>query len=131
MRIVRLFLLFRAKKQGCGAGKFLAAPAPGFFLSGSGSCFIFGAAPAPGFFLKSGTGSKGAKTTGSYRLRLPSPALLLTNTRLALLRSIGQSTSWKWLKLSAIIPVEGLRLLKTNLDTNVKDDLADSSVLSI
>ena len=39
MRIVRLLSHFRAKKQGCGARKFLAAPAPppGFF----------GVAPAP------------------------------------------------------------------------------------
>ena len=45
MIIGRLLSLFRAIKQGCGAGKFLAAPAPAVF---------FGAAPAPGpgFFFK-------------------------------------------------------------------------------
>ena len=41
MRIVHVFSLFKAKKQGCGVGKFLAALAPGLF---------FAAAPASGFF---------------------------------------------------------------------------------
>ena len=43
---------------------FLSAPAPDFFVQ---------AAPAPGFF-SSGSGSKEPKTPGSDRLQLPSPA---------------------------------------------------------
>ena len=45
MRIVRLFSLFRAKKQGWGAGNFWAA-------SALAHVFLFEAAPAPGFFFK-------------------------------------------------------------------------------
>ena len=53
MRIVRSFSLFRAKKQGWGAGKSLAAPAPalapGFFKAAPAPASVFfyaAAAPA-------------------------------------------------------------------------------------